>query len=98
MTTDTDMLETNIKNLERENRELRMTLRDQFAAKAMAALIVARATLDDDCDESFSAASAFGIGFEMSGMRDENGNRVTWGKDLASDAYYMADAMLEARK
>ena len=36
MTTDTDMLETNINNLERENRELRMTLRDQFAMAAMA--------------------------------------------------------------
>ena len=31
MTTDIDMLEANIKNLERENRELRMTLRDQIA-------------------------------------------------------------------
>ena len=39
MTTETDMLETNIKNLERENRELRITLRDQFAMAALTGLI-----------------------------------------------------------
>ena len=41
MTTDTDMLETNIKNLERENRELRITLRDRFAMAALPEFIVA---------------------------------------------------------
>ena len=46
MTTDTDMLEANIKNLERENRELRMTLRDQFAMAALTGLLA---------DGSFSA-------------------------------------------
>lgn len=39
MTTDTDALEANLRNLERENRELRMTLRDEFAARAMQTLI-----------------------------------------------------------
>ena len=46
MTTDTDMLETNIKNLERENRELRMTLRDQFAMAALTGLLAATNHID----------------------------------------------------
>ena len=39
MTTDTEILEINIRNLERENRELRTTLRDTFAASVAPALI-----------------------------------------------------------
>ena len=48
MNTDTDMLETNIKNLERENRELRMTLRDQFAMAALPEFIIASADVEID--------------------------------------------------
>ncbi len=44
MTADTDMLEANIKNLERENRELRITLRDRFAMAAITGLIGANRT------------------------------------------------------
>lgn len=40
MSTDTDTIEAQLRCLENENRELRMTLRDQFAEKAMAAFIV----------------------------------------------------------
>ena len=39
MTTDIETLEINIRNLERENRELRMTLRDTFATGVVSALI-----------------------------------------------------------
>ena len=39
MTTDIETLEINIRNLERENRELRTTLRDTFAASVAHALI-----------------------------------------------------------
>lgn len=98
MTTDTDMLEANTKNLERENRELRMTLRDQFAMRAMVALISARATLDENIEESFVSATAFGIGFTLHGTVDESDNPITWAGSLAEDAYYMADQMMEARK
>ena len=42
MTTDIETLEVNIRNLERENRELRTTLRDTFASAALTGLVAAR--------------------------------------------------------
>ena len=68
-----------------------MTLRDYFAAKAMPALIQARAALkDDESDESFSDISACGWGSEL--YED-----MTYAQSLADDAYFIADAMLKAR-
>jgi chromosomal replication initiation ATPase DnaA len=44
MTTDTDTLEANLRNLERENRELKETLRDQFAMAALQGMVAANCT------------------------------------------------------
>ena len=51
MTTNTEMLEANIKNLERENRELRMTLRDQFAMAALTGIVSADSDYQLSLDE-----------------------------------------------
>ena len=98
MSADIDTLEAQVRCLENENRELRETLRDRFAMQAMASLIAARATLDDDDDESFASAAVCGVGYVFSNHVDKLNNPVTWSSSLASDAYYIADQMLEARK
>ena len=64
MTTDTDMLEANIKNLERENRELRMTLRDQFAMAALTGIVSA----DSDYQLSLDEVSAMAYDYATSMM------------------------------
>lgn len=40
--TDCDVLEANIRNLQRENRELRQTLRDQFAMAVISGMFAGR--------------------------------------------------------
>jgi hypothetical protein len=68
-----------------------MTLRDYFAAKALPALIQARAALkDDESEESFSDISAHGWGSDL-------WENMTYAQSLASDAYFIANAMLEER-
>jgi len=76
-----------------------MTLRDYFAAKAMQAMIQARATLPEEDQDSFAYAVAFGVGAQI---RLQNGDKdppenFTWAELLCVESYEIADAMLKAR-
>ncbi len=75
-----------------------MTLRDYFAAKAMVAMIDARASLPEDDPCSLSWALACGVGCPMPNHIGPDDKPLLWNYDVAIDAYSIADAMLAARK
>lgn len=64
---------------------------------AMQALIQARATLPENEDTSFAAATASGVSCHVALVKDNN-QHYTWCELLAEEAAEIADAMLEQRK
>lgn len=74
-----------------------MDLRDQIAIGAMQSLIIARANLPEDVEESFVNAAVGGLGIDLS-LKDEAGHRYSWLQLLADEAYEVADAMLVAKE
>ena len=76
-----------------------MTLRDYFAAKAMQAMIQARATLPEEEQDSFAYAVVCGVNAQM---ELQNGDKeppenFTWAELLCVESYEIADEMLQAR-
>jgi hypothetical protein len=76
-----------------------MTLRDYFAAKAMQAMIQAKATLPEDDDNSYAFTIACGVNGPLplqNGDKDPPEN-FTWAELLCVESYEIADEMLKAR-
>lgn len=69
-----------------------MSVRDYFAAHIIAALIQARATLDENNALSFSNAAMHGVAVNISEKP-----ATSWAEDIAQDAYSIADEMVAVR-
>ena len=76
-----------------------MTLRDYFAAKAMQAIIQARATLPEDNDNCFEFITHCGVNGPINLQNDDLDppRHFTWGELLAVESYEIADYMLKVR-
>lgn len=74
-----------------------MTLRDYFAAKAMAAFIQASTSINDNADYSFGSAEVLGVNTPQSTFGHDN-ERMSFARLWSEEAYCMADAMLAARE
>jgi hypothetical protein len=89
------------------HKEEGMELRDYFATQIMQALIQASSTLNMENDSSllsglsFESAMFCGVNdtIDMQGEQDD-GTKVqyTWAKYYAEEAYWLANAMMQARK
>mgnify|MGYP003334740661 CR=1 len=73
-----------------------LTLLDYFAAKAMQALIQARATLDEDHPLSFHDAVTNGVCADIPDHYDD-GEPLTFADDVSADAYLIAGSMILRR-
>jgi hypothetical protein len=76
-----------------------LTIRDYFAAKAMQALIQARATLNEEehSDMSYENVATCGLNTTID-LGKEGGDKYTWLELLTEEAYECADSMLKARQ
>lgn len=77
-----------------------MTMRDYFAAKAMQAMIQARAHLPEDNENCYEFTTHYGVHGEM---QLQNGDKTppenfTWAELLAVESYEIADQMLKTRE
>jgi hypothetical protein len=73
-----------------------MTLRDYFAAKAMQAMIQARASLPEDNENCYEFTTYHGVKGEMD-LLDNDKEKFTWAGLLSVESYEIADEMLKAR-
>lgn len=81
------------------NDSSRIQLRDELAGKAMAAIIAAKAALDPEDRDSYSAISAHGWGSHDCTFQDDDGKYrpMSYQEMMAHESYEIADAMLKAR-
>lgn len=75
-----------------------MSLRDYFAEQALPAVIRMRIALKVENPLGAVDAVCNGVGAAIEGHQDVDGSPLTFAKDVAGDAYCIADAMLAARE